>query len=164
MNGKVFFCNKKPLPLFQYETIAFVVASCSSKRFIKMILKIFLLLFFYILPPSAFGQIEPSSDTLSVMNLASTLNFVPVFDGPADIAHADTIPTTNTQPTLELMQYYNYYAAAMYCQYELETLSCDLCKKFKNDVYDKTGELIHAVSALQILNYLNEIPHSKVAK
>lgn len=86
-----------------------------------------------------FAQILPSSDTLAVLNLAPTLNSVDFLDGPSSVSHASTIPTTNSQPTLTEMKYYNYYAAAMYCQYQLNDLSCTTCQKFKSDVYDHTG-------------------------
>jgi len=83
----------------------------------------------------AYGQIVPSPDTLAVLSLAPTLNSL---DGPSNVSHASTTPTTNSQPTLTEMEYYNNYAAAMYCQYELNNLSCTPCQKFKDDVYDHT--------------------------
>lgn len=100
-----------------------------------MILKsIFFLCF---LSPIVFGEILPSTDTLAVLKLLS--NNLDALDGPATISHANTTPTTNLQPTLEQIQYYNNYAAAMYCQYQLNDLSCDPCKKFKDDVLKHTG-------------------------
>lgn len=86
-----------------------------------------------------FGQTVPSDDVISVINLVSTLNFVNLLDGPSSVSHAPTIPTTNSEPTLTQMQYYTYYAASMYCQYQLDDLSCDPCQEFINDVYNHTG-------------------------
>jgi hypothetical protein len=72
------------------------------------------------------------------MRLVPFLDPEDFLDGPARISHALTTPTTNSQPTLAEMEYYTYYAAAMYCQYELNDLSCTPCAKFKKDVYDHT--------------------------
>lgn len=91
----------------------------------------------------SFGQKLPSLNTLSVITLASNLNFLNLLDGPSDISHASTTPTTNSLPTLAQMKYYNYYAAAMYCQFQLNDLSCVPCRKFRNDVYDHTGGIMY---------------------
>lgn len=88
---------------------------------------------------SAFGQLAPSTDTAAVINLVPTLNFLNLLDGPSSISHGQTTPTTNSIPTLTQMKYYNNYAAAMYCQDDLDDLSCTPCQQFVNDVYDHTG-------------------------
>ncbi|KAG4067502.1 hypothetical protein HA402_002779 [Bradysia odoriphaga] len=98
----------------------------------------FLLLICGFVPLGTSGEIMPSLDTEAVMHLAPTLNSVNLLDGPSCVSHASTTPTTNSQPTLTEMEYYTYYAAAMYCQYELNDLSCTPCQKFKSDVYDHT--------------------------
>lgn len=91
-------------------------------------------------PLSSFGKKLPSDDTLALLALVPSLNTVNFLDGPSNISHAPTTPTTNSKPSLAEMMYYNYYTAAMYCQYELDDLSCDYCNKFKKDVYYHTGE------------------------
>lgn len=89
--------------------------------------------------PDTFGTFTPSTETYVLMALVPTLNIIDFLDGPASISHASTTPKTNSEPTLAQMKYYNYYAASMYCQYQLNDLSCDYCRKFKNDVYNHTG-------------------------
>lgn len=83
-----------------------------------------------------FGQSLPSADTLALAKLIPYLNPIDnyVFDGPAKICHAPTTPSTAGKPTLDQMKYYNYYAASMYCQYQLKDLSCKFCQFFKKDV------------------------------
>lgn len=81
------------------------------------------------------SQYTPSTDAYALSALIpmlSATNFL--FDGPESVTNAQTTPTSNLRPTLKQMMYYNYYAAAMYCQYQLSDLSCEYCKKFKCDV------------------------------
>lgn len=84
-------------------------------------------------------EYTPSTDALALHALLPILSTVDLFDGPPRISNAPTKPTTNLKPTVEQMMYYNYYAASMYCQYQLNDLSCLYCKKFKNDVDKHTG-------------------------
>lgn len=74
------------------------------------------------------------NDLLPLLHLGGFL-----LDGPANISYAPTTPTTNLKPTLQQMMYYNYYSAAMYCQYQLDDLSCSYCNKFKGDVFMRKG-------------------------
>lgn len=83
----------------------------------------------------------PSSD-LYLLGLAKhlpVLNSVNLFDGPYSVSNAATTPATTIQPKLKQMKYYNYYAASMYCPYELDDLSCEYCQKFEQDVDEHTG-------------------------
>lgn len=103
-----------------------------------MIFKIFLVA---TMAFGAYGLNLPSADTLALAKLIPFLNPLDnyLFDGPAEISHAPTRPSTAKKPTLDKMMYYNYYAASMYCQYKLNDLSCDHCKNFKNDVNSYAG-------------------------
>src|ERR1700761_6084937 len=101
-----------------------------------MILKVFVLV--AIMSVGGFGENTPSTDTYAFMALVPTLNAANFLDGPANISHAPTTPTTNSEPTLDDMQYYNYISAAMYCQYQLNDLSCDYCRYFEEDIFDYT--------------------------
>ncbi|KAJ6648388.1 Lipase [Pseudolycoriella hygida] len=79
-------------------------------------------------------DILPSPDTAAVLKLLSLMNSVDFLDGPKSVSNAKTTPTTNTQPILDQIKYYNFYAAAMYCQYQLNDLSCTPCQEFVKDV------------------------------
>lgn len=96
-----------------------------------MLLTIFLMVMISL----ATSQNTPSNDTYLLAKLIPVLNPADnyMFDGPSDILNATT-STNTTMPTLKQMMYYNYYAASMYCQYQLQNLSCVFCKKFKGDV------------------------------
>lgn len=84
---------------------------------------------------SAMAQYTPSTDAYALARLIPMLNATNfLFDGPANICYATTTAATNLKPTLQQMMYYNYYAASMYCQYQLSDLSCEYCQKFKYDV------------------------------
>lgn len=88
----------------------------------------------------SFADYTPSSDTFVLNELIPFLqvgNFL--FDGPAEVSYAPTTPTTNFRPTVNQMMYYNYYSASMYCQYQLNDLSCEHCRKFKGDVNKRKG-------------------------
>lgn len=91
---------------------------------------------------SASAQYTPSTDAYIFNGLLPLLHLGGfVFDGPANVSYAPTTPTTNAKPTLPQMMYYNYYSAAMYCQYQLSDLSCEYCNKFKGDVDMRKGNL-----------------------
>lgn len=111
-----------------------------------MFLNIFLTLA-TMLSTSAQYTYTPSNDTYLLAKLIPILSPVNnyIFDGPADISQAKT-STRTIKPSLEQMMYYNYYSAAMYCQYNLNDLSCVFCDKFRNDVDDFTGEWIFHVA------------------
>lgn len=83
----------------------------------------------------------PSPDTYVFNEIIPFLNAtVYLLDGPANVSYAPTKPTTNLRPSLEQMKYYNYYCASMYCQYQLNDLSCKYCQKFKRDVSWQRGK------------------------
>lgn len=107
-----------------------------------MILKIILI--FGLLSTSTLGQNPPSNDTKTLINYISAFvsDYVQLLDGPLSVSCAATTPTTNKRPTLDQILYYNNYAAAMYCQYELNDLSCDICQEFNKDVFAHTGKEI----------------------
>lgn len=92
--------------------------------------------------PTKAQTYTPSNDTYLLAKLIPTLNPLNnyMFDGPAEISQAPTSTKTIT-PNLDQMMYYNYYAAAMYCQYYLEDLSCVFCDKFSDDVSAHAGSI-----------------------
>lgn len=99
---------------------------------------IFKLLIVTVIASKAFGeQYTPGSNEylLQAVNpVLHPLNGL-VFDGPASISNArPTTPNKNKLPTLEQMQYYNYYAASMYYGYDHHDLSCEYCLKYRPDV------------------------------
>jgi len=77
-----------------------------------------------------------------------------LFDGPASISNARTAINKNKLPTLEQMQYYNYYAASMYYPYDHHDLSCEYCLKYKDDVSNHTvlNNNVHNTIALVTLS------------
>lgn len=83
----------------------------------------------------------PSSDSylLGLAKYLPLFSSINLFDGPYSVSNAPTTPATTIKPTLKQMKYYNYYAASMYCPYDLDDLSCEYCRKFKNDVDKHTG-------------------------
>lgn len=85
----------------------------------------------------------PSTNTylLGLTRVLPILDIVNLFDEPYTVSNAETTPTTNSEPTVDQMMYYNYYAASMYCPYELKNLTCEYCQKFKNDVDNHTGKI-----------------------
>lgn len=95
------------------------------------------------LSSNIFGEEQPSTYTTELPTLVNfeTISIIGrnIFDSPGSISNAQTTPTTNLQPTLDQMQYYNNYAAAMYCE-GLEKLDCTPCKQFKKDVDEYKGE------------------------
>lgn len=89
---------------------------------------------------NASAQSTSSADTYIFNTLLPLLHLGGfLLDGPAAISYAPTTPTTNNKPTLPQMIYYNYYSASMYCQYQLDDLSCEYCNKFKGDVDMRKG-------------------------
>lgn len=113
-----------------------------------MFVKLTLLLCSATIIPYTVGENLPSPDTEAIMKFVPFVNSANFLDGPSRISNALTTPTTNTQPTLAEMKYYNYYAAAMYCQYELNSLNCTSCQKFKKDVNDHTGKMSRPLSGV----------------
>lgn len=85
----------------------------------------------------------PSSKTylLGLVKEFPLFNQFNLYDGPSKISNAPTMSASMT-PTLEQMMYYNYYSTSMYCPYELANLTCDTCKKFKDDVTVHTGRYL----------------------
>lgn len=84
---------------------------------------------------AALAKYTPSKDTFILNDLIPFLNATQfLLDGPAAVSYAPTTPTTNLKPSLNKMMYYNYYSASMYCQYEINDLSCTYCEKFRRDV------------------------------
>lgn len=56
-------------------------------------------------------QYTPSTDAYALSALIPMLSITNfLFDGPANVSYAPTIPTSNPKPTLQQMMYYNYYA------------------------------------------------------
>lgn len=105
-----------------------------------------------------YGQNLPSADTLALANLLPYLSPIDnyLFDGPAEIVNAPTTPSTAAKPTLDNMMYYNYYAASMYCQYQLNDLSCKFCQHFKDNVnlYAGNKNLGKMIYALRLINQI----------
>lgn len=82
----------------------------------------------------------PSTEDFILTKLIPYLNATKfLLDGPDSVSYASTTPTTNIKPTRDQMMYYNYYCASMYCQYQVNDLSCDYCKKFKGDIAKRKG-------------------------
>lgn len=89
------------------------------------------------------AEFTPSKDQYLFTDLIPFLNATKfLLDGPACVSYAPTTPTTNKKPTLDQMMYYNYYSASMYCQYEINDLSCKYCQKFKKDVATHKGNTL----------------------
>ncbi|XP_037038648.1 lipase-like [Bradysia coprophila] len=87
---------------------------------------------------AVFGeQYTPGSNEYLLQTLSPLLNPLNglLFDGPSSASNARTTTRNrNKLPTLEQMQYYNYYAASMYYGYGHANLTCDYCLKFKKNV------------------------------
>lgn len=109
-----------------------------------------------VLSTSAQYTYTPSNDTYLLAKLIPILSPVNnyMFDGSPEITQCKT-STRTIKPSLQQMMYYNYYSAAMYCQYYLNDLSCVFCEKFRNDVGAHTGECLHTFSMITFKRTMN---------
>jgi hypothetical protein len=81
---------------------------------------------------------QSSTSTLVLPNYiflgtAPYTNSLTVLDGPAYITEAPS-STQTIQPDPSLINYYNYFAASVYCGSSIQNLSCDTCQHFNSDV------------------------------
>jgi len=96
------------------------------------------------------GQNLPSNDTLAVLALFPNSSMTNFLDGPGSVSHQLTTPTTNSEPSLQDLIYYNYYAAAVYCV-DGKGLNCSSCQNFKNDIYNYTVLKSNSVDTLALI-------------